>query len=78
MLPNSCPGPGSPNPTPERNRATAHPFHSITINQEAIRRLFRIDVDNAGNLPPMRGVCPDHAAPIVRNTAADRVLAMAR
>jgi hypothetical protein len=28
----------------------------MTTNQEAIRRLFRINVDNAGNLPPMPGV----------------------
>jgi putative SOS response-associated peptidase YedK len=50
----------------------------MTTNQEAIRQLFRIDVDNAGNLPPLPGVYPDYAAPIVRNSAAGRELAMAR
>jgi putative SOS response-associated peptidase YedK len=50
----------------------------MTTNQEAIRRLFRIDVDTAGNLPPMPGVYPDYAAPIVRASAAGRELAMAR
>ncbi len=50
----------------------------MTTNQEAIRRLFRVDVDHTGNLPPMRGVYPDYAAPIVRNAADGRELAMAR
>ena len=53
-------------------------LYSVTTNQEAIRRLFRVDVDNAGNLPPMPGVYPDYAAPIVRNSATGRELAMAR
>lgn len=48
----------------------------MTTNQEAIRRLFRINVDNTGNLPPMPGVYPDYAAPIVRNAAAGRELAL--
>jgi len=50
----------------------------MTTNQEAIRRLFRVVVDSTGNLPPMPGVYPDYAAPIVRNSAAGRELAMAR
>ncbi|HEY2614035.1 MAG TPA: SOS response-associated peptidase [Reyranella sp.] len=53
-------------------------LYSVTTNQEAIRRLFRVDVDNTGNLPPMPGVYPDYAAPIVRNSAQGRELAMAR
>jgi hypothetical protein len=52
-------------------------LYSITTNQEAIRRLFRVVKDNTGNLPPMPGVYPDYAAPIVRN-ADGRELAMAR
>jgi putative SOS response-associated peptidase YedK len=50
----------------------------MTTNQEAIRNLFNVAVDNAGNLPPMPGVYPDYAAPIVRNGAEGRELAMAR
>jgi putative SOS response-associated peptidase YedK len=50
----------------------------MTSNQEAIRNLFRVDVDNTGNLPPLAGVYPDYAAPIVRTSAAGRALAMAR
>jgi putative SOS response-associated peptidase YedK len=52
--------------------------YSMTTNQEAIRRLFRVDIDYTGNLPPMPGVYPDFAAPIVRNAAEGRELAMAR
>jgi putative SOS response-associated peptidase YedK len=48
-------------------------LYSTTTNQEAIRRLFGIGVDATGNLPPMRSVYPDYAAPIVRNAAAGRI-----
>jgi putative SOS response-associated peptidase YedK len=34
--------------------------------------------DTTGNLPPLPGIFPDGAAPIVRNTAEGRELAMAR
>jgi putative SOS response-associated peptidase YedK len=53
-------------------------LYSVTTNQEAIRRLFGVAVDNTGNLPPLSGVFPDYAAPIVRNSATGRELAMAR
>lgn len=54
-------------------------LYSNTTSQEAIRRLFRIDRDLIGNLPPMPGILPDYAAPIVR-VAADgvREMGMAR
>jgi putative SOS response-associated peptidase YedK len=53
-------------------------LYSMTTNQEAIRRLFRVDLDNTGNLPPLPGIYPDYAAPIVRNATAGRELVMAR
>ena len=53
-------------------------LYAVTTNQEAIRRLFKVDVDNTGNLPSMPGVYPDYAAPIVRNSAVGRELVMAR
>ncbi|TDR95308.1 SOS response-associated peptidase, partial [Enterovirga rhinocerotis] len=53
-------------------------LYSVTTNQEAIRRLFRVDHDLTGNLPPLPGVFPDYAAPIVRVDGDERVLAMAR
>jgi len=50
----------------------------MTTNQEALRRLFGVTVDNTGNMPSQPGVYPDYAAPIVRNGAGGRELAMAR
>jgi putative SOS response-associated peptidase YedK len=43
-------------------------LYSITTNQEAISRLFRVINRYVGNLPPMPGVFPDYPAPVVRNT----------
>ena len=54
-------------------------LYSATTNQEAIRGLFRVDRDLAGNLPPLPGIYPDYAAPIVRLGAdGARELATAR
>jgi putative SOS response-associated peptidase YedK len=55
-------------------------LYSMTGNADAIRRLFRIDPahDRTGNLPTMPGIFPDYPAPIVRNGAQGRELAMAR
>ncbi len=41
--------------------------YSITKDQQAIRELYQVATDRTGNLPPMPGVFPDYAAPIVRN-----------
>ena len=41
-------------------------LYSITTSQEAIRRLFGVARDSAGNLPIMPGVFPDYEAPVVR------------
>jgi hypothetical protein len=38
-------------------------LYAITTNQEAIRALFRVTNDCAGNLPSMPAVFPDWAAP---------------
>ena len=53
-------------------------LYSMTTNQEAIRNMFGVKVDNTGNMPAQPGVYPDYAAPIVRNGAAGRELTMAR
>ena len=50
----------------------------MTKNQAAIRNLFKVDRDSAGNLPSMPGIFPDYPAPIVRNADGRRELAMAR
>jgi putative SOS response-associated peptidase YedK len=53
-------------------------LYSLTKGQAAIRALFKVDRDSAGNLPPMPGIFPDYPAPIVRNTADGRELTLAR
>ena len=53
-------------------------LYAVTKGQQAIRELTRAMVDRTGNLPPLPGIYPDYAAPIVRNTADGRELAMAR
>jgi putative SOS response-associated peptidase YedK len=53
-------------------------LYSVTKGQAAIRALFRVAHDRTGNLPPMPGVFPDYAAPIVRLGAEGRELVTAR
>jgi putative SOS response-associated peptidase YedK len=53
-------------------------LYSVTKGQQAIRELSRAMHDRSGNLPPLPGIFPDYAAPIVRNTGDGRELAMAR
>lgn len=51
-------------------------LYSLTKGQAAILELSRAMRDLTGNLPPMPGIFPDYAAPIVR-TAADGVRELA-
>jgi putative SOS response-associated peptidase YedK len=53
-------------------------LYSITTNQEAILRLFRVMNRYVGNLPPMPGVFPDYPAPAIRNTDTGRELTTMR
>ena len=54
-------------------------LYSVTTNQEAIRRLFAVADDRAGNLPPLAAVFPDQMAPIVRaGPGGGRELVLAR
>ena len=53
-------------------------LYSLTSNQAAILALTRFLRDYAGNMPPLPGIFPDFEAPIVRNTADGRELAMVR
>lgn len=54
-------------------------LYSVTKGQQAIREIADAMRDTTGNMPPLPGVFPDYAAPIVR-TGADgvRELVMAR
>ena len=53
-------------------------LYAVTKGQQAIRELTRALHDRTGNLPPLPGIFPDYAAPIVRNTADGRELTLAR
>jgi putative SOS response-associated peptidase YedK len=50
----------------------------MTTNQEAIRRLFKVTIDNVGNLPPLPGIYPDYMAPVIHTSNSDRALSMMR
>ena len=69
-LDSACPDSG--------RRSTLCNLYSITKNQDAIRQLFGVTKDSAGNLAPLPGVFPDYPAPIIRSNGADRELTMAR
>jgi putative SOS response-associated peptidase YedK len=53
-------------------------LYSVTKGQQAIRELAGVMSDRTGNLPPLSGIFPDYAAPIVRNQPDGRELTMAR
>lgn len=53
-------------------------LYNVTTNQEAIRQFTKAMIDSTGNLQPSLDVYPDQPAPIVRNTAAGREIAMVR
>ncbi len=53
-------------------------LYSITRGQEAMRRLFAIEHDAAGNLAALPGVFPDAVAPIVRVREGARELTTMR
>lgn len=40
-------------------------LYSMTRPQDAMRRLFRLTQDSAGNLPPMPAIFPDQMAPVI-------------
>ena len=50
----------------------------MTTNQEAIRRLFKVTIDNVGNLPPLPGIYPDYMAPVIHMSNSERALSMMR
>jgi putative SOS response-associated peptidase YedK len=49
-------------------------LYSMTRNQDAIRRLFKVTKDLAGNLPPLPGVFSDREAPVIRQAGDGREL----
>ena len=53
-------------------------LYSLTKGQKAIRDLAKAMVDHAGNMPSLPSIFPNGRAPIVRVTAGERELIMAR
>ena len=53
-------------------------LYNMTTNQEAIRRLFKVTIDNVGNLPPLPGIYPDYMAPVIHMSNSERALSMMR
>jgi putative SOS response-associated peptidase YedK len=53
-------------------------LYSVTKGQQAIREFVGVMSDRTGNMPPLPGIFPDYAAPIVRNQPEGRELTMAR
>ena len=53
-------------------------LYSVTKGQQASREFTGAMHDRTGNLPPLSGIFPDYAAPIVRNHPDGRELTMAR
>jgi putative SOS response-associated peptidase YedK len=49
-------------------------LYSMTRNQDAIRRLFRVTKDSAGNLPSFPSIFPNNPAPVVRGAGDEREL----
>lgn len=45
-------------------------LYAMTRTQDEVRRVFGVDTDEAGNVPPLDGIYPDNMAPIIRRTAA--------
>ena len=53
-------------------------LHSLDKGQDAIRKAFGVDHDEAGNLPPLPAIFPDQMAPVVRLADGERALATMR
>ena len=51
-------------------------LYSLVSNQDAIRRIFRVHVDETGNLAAMPGIFPNYAAPIISMLDGQRALSM--
>lgn len=51
-------------------------LYSMTKNQDAIRKLFAVRKDSAGNMPMLPGIFPNYFAPVVRAGDDGRELIM--
>lgn len=53
-------------------------LYSLSKGQAAIREIAGAMTDTTGNQPPLPGIFPDQSAPVVRNGASGRELALMR
>ena len=53
-------------------------LYALSKSQDEIRRLFVVETDRTGNLPPLPGIFPNTAAPIVHVAEGQRTLSMYR
>lgn len=53
-------------------------LYALTKSQDEIRRLFEVETDRTGNLPPLPGIFPNTAAPIIHVAEGQRSLSMYR
>ena len=53
-------------------------LYSLNKGQDHIRREFRVNWDDTGNIPPLPGIFPDVMAPVVRNDGDGRRMQMMR
>ncbi|MGX9394034.1 SOS response-associated peptidase (plasmid) [Nitrobacteraceae bacterium UC4446_H13] len=49
-------------------------LYSMTRSQDAVRRLFKVTKDSAGNLLPLPSIFPDGVAPVIRSAPGGRQL----
>lgn len=53
-------------------------LYSMTTNQDAVKRLFKVTQDRTGNLPRLPGIFPDQDAPVVRRADGGHELTLMR
>ncbi|MCJ2058991.1 SOS response-associated peptidase, partial [Methylobacterium sp. J-048] len=53
-------------------------LYSLVRGQSEIGRVFGVEHDDTGNLPPLPGIFPNTAAPVIRMRDGDRALSMMR
>ena len=54
-------------------------LYSLSKHQAGILQMVRAMTPDAGNFPPLPGIFPDYAAPVIRtNAVGERELAMPR
>jgi putative SOS response-associated peptidase YedK len=53
-------------------------LYCLNKGQDHLRRFFKVDRDETGNMPPLPGIFPDTMAPVVRQDGNERAMEMMR